>query len=627
MNGGPRRLRALRARLGLTTLVLATASCGGDGSTGPANETGSFSFQMSLSALALVQGADETLTFSVARTGGFTGAVTVTFQGLPDGVSLDPDPVVISGSATTASPRLVVGDLVPAGSYTITVRATAPGVQASTTQLQLAVTASGGFALSLAPATLQVFAGSSTTATLSVTRTGTFTGAVTLSVDAPAGITATVAPSVLTGTTAELTVTADASLAEGSYNVSLQGSAAGLPGHEAAVPVTVGPAQGGDVVLHFCSPFSTPPVWVAYQDGDGPWTRVTLSGDAVSFTLTGSRGGIAYVREQHFSSTQYSLTVVYGTRDTFDTPACPIPTPGPKTLQGSVAGVGQDELAVIAIGAAAAAAGPTVGSDFTLQNVSDGAVDLAAFRRELVGDMNPDRVILRRALDPPDGSTLPLLDFQGPEAFEPEQHTLTVENGGGEPLSLSAQFQTGRGTAFALQVTGYDTNATRQIPWIPTDRLESGDVHTLILSALGSGGLPLPTRLVMARYPSGADRSLVLGPAIGPVDIEVAGTSPGVRFRARYTLQPEYRDVLQVGFGQAEGSVHRSVDVAAYRGYFPEQGTVELEVPDLSTVVGWQSAWNLRPISTNWSFIGSTPSGGELDFKMLSATVHGSITP
>ena len=85
--------------------------------------------------MSIEQQLNGAATVSVTRVAPFTGAVAVTFTGLPAGVTVAPSPVSIASGATSTPITLTVGAAVPTGSYPVTIRGSASGVPDATTTL------------------------------------------------------------------------------------------------------------------------------------------------------------------------------------------------------------------------------------------------------------------------------------------------------------------------------------------------------------------------------------------------------------------------------------------------------------------------------------------------------------
>src|SRR5437870_5451227 len=83
-----------------------------------------------------------------------------------------------------------------------------------------------GITLTLSPTGATVQQGNSTTVTGTLTRSGGFSGAVTLSLGGtvPAGVTSSFSPAAPTGTSSTLTLTIGSNVTPGSYSLSINGA-------------------------------------------------------------------------------------------------------------------------------------------------------------------------------------------------------------------------------------------------------------------------------------------------------------------------------------------------------------------------------------------------------------------
>ena len=109
-----------------------------------------------------------------------------------------------------------------------------------------------GFTVVLSGTTLSVVQEGTNTLTATIGRSGSFAGAVNLSVTgAPAGVNATFAPaSVPSATTsATLTVTASPNAAPGAYTLTVRGQATGLTDQTATIALTVTAMPAIDLTL------------------------------------------------------------------------------------------------------------------------------------------------------------------------------------------------------------------------------------------------------------------------------------------------------------------------------------------------------------------------------------------
>ena len=219
----------------VTALALLTAiGCGDDGGSEP---EGSISVSGSPSTLSVPQGSSGTVTVTLTRGGGFAEPVTVTVEGLPTGVTASVTPTSLTGTATQAVLTVTVLNSVAAGTYTATIRASAPGIGAATTTFALTVTAQANYTLTATAAS--VVQGASGTSNIAIQRTN-FTGPVTLTLEnPPAGITGSFNPTPATGDQSVLTINVASTVAPGTYNLTVKGAATGQTDKTTTVALTV----------------------------------------------------------------------------------------------------------------------------------------------------------------------------------------------------------------------------------------------------------------------------------------------------------------------------------------------------------------------------------------------------
>lgn len=646
-------IRVPRFLASLLALVvpLAVSGCGGgDGNpTGPGGggPSPSVSITLSSATINVIAGQTGQVTVNVARAGGFSGAVTLSVEG-PSGVTAQP--VTVAGGATSGVLTLQVGGSVAAGTLQATVRATGQGVEQASATLSIVVAAAPvpDFTLAANPATLSIERGSSATVAVQITRSGGFAGAVTLTATGlPGGVTATFDPGAPTGTSSTLTLTAAAGAAIGNATVTITGNAAGINPRSTQLGLSVTPGGGGgvgNVAWAFCE-YAGIPVWLAFRDGDGPWTRVTGDDENVyRFQVDGSRGAVAYVTEddgapltQVFLFTREEMVFV-GQNQCEGVEVT-------RTVNGSVTGLGPLETAFISMGSGFATVSGAQGNTFSMTNVEGGPQNLLAARAtfDLSNPQNPslaaNRMIIRRGLNPPDGGTLAPLDFNA-EGFAPATGNVTVNGlAGGESVVLTGLFTTTRGSIGAY-FTGIGGAATQTAYGVPADRLEAGDLHFLQVATTqlnpAPGQVPA-TRQAGIGFREMQDRTVTLGPSLASPTVTSVGTAANARLRAQWTLQPEYnRFVYFVASQFGASGDGRQVSVAATEAYLQGATMADLEVPDLSGLDGWQSRWSLLGgVSTTWNASGSGWQGtGFINFPELvdgtvyrSATRSGQLTP
>lgn len=180
---------------------------------------GDFSLSAAPAIVSVAQGSSGTSAITVARLGGFTGAVTLSASGLPSGVTASFGPFSATSVSTvtfTASSAAV------AGPATITITGTS-GTLSRTASIRLTVTATpvADFSLAAAPAIVNIAQGATGTSSITLTRSNGFAGAVTLSATGlPSGVTASFGPFSATGVST-LTLSASSAATAGPATVTI----------------------------------------------------------------------------------------------------------------------------------------------------------------------------------------------------------------------------------------------------------------------------------------------------------------------------------------------------------------------------------------------------------------------
>jgi hypothetical protein len=518
------------------------------------------------------------------------------------------------------------------------------------------------FSVAIAPASLTVQQGTTQTAAINITRVNGFTGPVNFAVSgAPAGLTVTPNPASASGDAATVSVVAALSVGVGNYPITITATGSGVAQQTLSlgVQVTAGAGGSNNVALSFaaCDPAQVP-IWFAFQNGNGPWTRVT-PGVNNSFTLgVAASTGIAYVTRQG-AGFATSVLFVSGAELTAIAGGniCGInPQAGTKRLTGTVQSV-VSQNATITIGGADTTfpnpAPPTGGMPFTLTNVPAGARDLIAARSatNANGTTQLQRMIVRRGTNYANAATIPGLDFGGAEGFSPVAHNSTLSNLAGDQSSISESLITSNGAsgdfhespgAFA-PVAGVDF-----VPYvtIPDALLLAGDFHEIFIGA-ASGANATSFRFIsrLLHTTSANVDTLTFGPRLSTPSVTSLGTTPYLRLRARLPLQSEYNAAASAQFSQADNSADVSV-TAAYLGAAP--GTWTIDVPDL-TSAGYDATWGIRAgLGVSWGvnaiggnflpFVGGSPvdaiitgagafSGSPATFARLVRSRRGALRP
>jgi hypothetical protein len=384
-------------------------------------------------------------------------------------------------------------------------------------------------------------------------------------------------------------------------------------------PTAPQPMPNTAVAVSYCA--AAAPTWVAFRDGDGSWTRELpgVSGARTTYRHVFTSERVAMASLTPVFDGQFTvLRVLYGAPADMATEGdttvadCVggIGDVG-KKLRGSVSGLDTTQFAVINVGQfARASVFPRFEHDFTVDGVSNGPQDLLATRTAVA---LPPRLILRREIDLPDGSLIPTLDFESSEAFNVGTANVIIENLGTDAAVNFTQLITLHGD-FMLPLASSVTSKTQPYIALPTAKLIAGDLEQLHVSTAG----PAP-RTADVYFRSPVDRTVTLGSAIERPSISVIASDATLRLRARFVPQADYDRQTSVVYQQPARNAF--VVVSMTTAYAALNGGYDLDVPDLSSVTGFDASWALRPgVSVNWNAI---RFGGTLPIGRNAVPVNG----
>lgn len=207
-----------------------------------------FSLGTSPSSQTVTAGQAATYSVSITRANGFTGAATLSVAGLPSGTTaawkLADGTVtnVVPSSQNSATLALQTTAGTPAATTSPVITAVSGNLShAASVTLVVQGAAQPSFALAATPATQTVVQTDSTSYALSITRSGGFTGAVSLAIGGlPNGASTTFSPSSpVTGSTTTVTIDTAANASTGAYTLTVTGSAT-IAGSTVVRSATVG---------------------------------------------------------------------------------------------------------------------------------------------------------------------------------------------------------------------------------------------------------------------------------------------------------------------------------------------------------------------------------------------------
>nr|WP_277621382.1 endo alpha-1,4 polygalactosaminidase [Thermus arciformis] len=263
--------------MGAWTLVL-LAACSAAALPGTSPPP-SFTLALNPASLSVQQGGQGQTTLTLTPQGGFTGTVDLSLVGAPEGVSLSPTSLQVTGTEPVSQAlTLTVASAVPPGTYALEVRGTSGSL---TREADLTLTVSApppppapSFNLSLNPS-LSLQQGGQAQVTLTVTPENGFTGTVDLSlVGAPSGVSLSPTSVGVPGpgpVNRTLTLTVASSVNPGTYALRVRGTSGSLV-REVDLTLTVNaPPPSPSFAL------ALDPTSLSVQQGDQGQVTLTLT--------------------------------------------------------------------------------------------------------------------------------------------------------------------------------------------------------------------------------------------------------------------------------------------------------------------------------------------------------------
>ncbi len=412
-----------------------------------------------------------------------------------------------------------------------------------------------------------------------------------------------------------MTVSAAASLAAGSYPITITGTGAGVTQQSTTFAVQVTPAAGGGATTFNYATCETNqiPVWFAVQNGTGPWTQVTPTNNAFTFTIN-SAGAIAYVVKD---GTEMKTTVLYGGAAEIAAIAIANPCGGAATGTKRITGqfnafVDSNSTLNVVVGGAQFIK-PLNTASFTMTNVPKGTRDLISTRTTLTAP-GTDRMVLRRNTNYANNANIPTIDFSNSnvtDVFTPVFGGIVIPNLGTDQGESEVSLITVNGPSDPYFSYSGDPRPVLGFSFmgLPDAQLQAGDFHQVsVFVAPPSGGSAF--RFIQAIQRSVSVQTISLGPQLGAAaKVTTLGTSPYLRLRAQVPTQSTYNAAAAADFFQNSNSVSLLV-TAAYAGAVSTTWT--LDIPDLSAA-GYNTAWALVN-GTGLSWDVNALSGNPLPF-------------
>lgn len=636
--------------------TLSAVACSGDDDEAPTGNSGSFVIGVSPPSLTIPQGGAGVITVAVVRGGGFSGVVSLTLSGLPNGVSASVDPAQLSEPTAQARVDLAVSATATLGIATVSITGTSGGRQTVVT-FPLTIAAPSTYSLSLTPASLTIAAGTSSTATVNIARSN-FTGVVALELlDAPTGVVWGFTPTPAGLNTSSLDIAVGANVAPGNYPIRIRGSGPGVPERFALFQLTVTPQPSGGVGLEYsyCDPDNAP-AFFAYQDGTGTWQRVTAvtAGGVVRFpfNLISTLGGVLAVYRINLATDFvashrgpraralaratlragrsramiakvaaaldeiYITEAMYATRAEFILEAAQscarsFPT---KTVSGTVVGVAPGQYGILALGESGRIIDGTASNSVIFSEVQSGLVDFFGTRTR--PGQPPDRAVMFRNLNPANNGSLPQpIDFNGPASFAPATATVTIANSLGHVLEVYTGVHTVTTNGGFWNDLAPTTNAARPWAGLPAANMSAGDFHGITVFA-SQPSAENNFRATVKYVGAVSNESIAFGPIANPAATSLVSSGAYPRYRFNGDLPAEYNTVGLIMEPETEGNTFSAYFSSAYLAATGSASAYDVTMPDVAGVTGFPSASRLtagtnRVITDAYGFTG----GGVFDVQ------------
>jgi hypothetical protein len=355
------------------------------------------------------------------------------------------------------------------------------------------------------------------------------------------------------------------------------------------------PAGTTPITLNLCAA-GGPLAWVAYQNEGGAWTQLSpgFSG-SVSFNATEK---VSIAIGLNFFGASFTQVVNATAAELSAEASVPCSTAfATRTMNGTVSGLASDQLVRISASTSSDNA-DAFDPSWAMEDLPSTAVDILATRYSGFGSQ-PDRVLVRRSIVPPNG-TVAALNFASAEAAAIETATVTL-NGipAGASAGVATSVMTPNGTLHELG----DASATASSPSAPYASLPASlriaaDQHVMTATAVDADG----DRSATFYYRTPAAKTLTFGPLVSAPTLTNASTTPYVRPRAQIASQAEYPGAVlaqwtETSQAQSTTRLVAVMTTAGFLGGTPATWTVEF--PDM-TSAHFDPSWGLQTTSYEW---------------------------
>ena len=378
-----------------------------------------------------------------------------------------------------------------------------------------------------------------------------------------------------------------------------------------------------------------PPDFIAFQDGNGPWQIAQGSGGQYTLTINDPAGryGVAIVC---VSNNNVDVNILHATWTELKeiNHECGMPpSQNLVTISGEVSGL-DNEYAHISVDGRFGFA-YWLSPSYTLQ-VPPGIYDLVAakFSDERFG---ANKIFIQRNISI-SGDTTINIDFNSPDAFDPETHNAVIDGvSSGELAEGGVNFLSHNGTEIRMGSKFESQPPTIQFQFsgIPISKQVGNDIHLLFAGAFSADSF----RRFERYFKAPVDISATLPSPFGNASVTVATTTPYARFtaswdaysgaqayfaefgsdrRSRQQLVSNAQPSKQKRRSRQEVSRHWMVGLSV--GWLGGQSSYTL--PDLSGLSGWNNNWGI-PAGTQVPWV----VGAVATNRPIQDFVNAEVTP
>jgi hypothetical protein len=344
-----------------------------------------------------------------------------------------------------------------------------------------------------------------------------------------------------------------------------------------------------DITLDFCS--SELPVWFAYQNENQPW-RVVLADPQGAFKFSATpRASIAFVRQ---SGSDYHTQVIHTTNldlEKVSGLAC-VEEGGSNQINGSVSGLTGSQIALASMSVSSAYLTPGQ-TNFTLTQLPDRLLDLIASRIDVVGEsQHANKTVIRRALDPANGTTLAVVDFAS-QGVQPTNMNVSLANIDANDFAYVVNnFFSQLGTSHVLSSVQPVEDGTVSVVAIPAASLATGDYHDLFLVASSPGG---SVRGAERFFRNPANQGLTLSAPLAEPFVSILASDPHLRMRTQIEGQIDYSTVLESEYTQEIDFSAITISTTVTASFFGATPAAwNIPTPDFAGLEGFEESWALK---------------------------------